>query len=685
MDKIKFGLKPTDPVTALAGVGENRAKLYKKLGVENIDSLIRFYPRDYLDLSNPISIEDSELDQVCVIKATVVSHKSAMTIRRGLSIFKLLVTDGQSNMIITIFNSKYQYDELKDDVEYYFCGKVTGTSLRREMTSPTFLEATIDCTLRPIYSLTAGLSNKMVQNQVKDCLELLGDRLTDTLNDEIKQRYKLAHLRYAFTNAHFPKDRNALEVARARLIFEELLILQLGLIILRRRNRSSTGVPLSKLDVSEFYTALPFTLTGGQQTAIEESLSDMKGGIPMNRLCQGDVGCGKTMVAFALCFACHKNGYQSAIMAPTQILAEQHYANASALLEPMGIRVALLKGAQSKTERQAILDGIKSGEISLVIGTQALAVEGVEFKSLALVVTDEQHRFGVAQRASLVKKGDNPHLLVMSATPIPRTLALIIYGDLDVSQIKELPQGRQPVETHCINGKIRARSLGFVKKNIDEGRQAYIVCPLIEENESDLVSVQEYIEALKQTPLGSYRIEALNGRLKSAEKEGIMRRFKAGEIDILVSTTVVEVGVDVPNASIMVVENAERFGLSQLHQLRGRVGRGKHKSYCILISDNKGEENQKRLKVMASISDGFLIANEDLKLRGPGDFFGFRQHGLPELRIANLVNDMDILKETTRLANEILGEDAELDAPQNAGLKKAVSALFDRNGQESFS
>lgn len=685
MEKIKYGLKPTDNITALNGVGESRAKLYHKLGITDIDSLVKYYPRDYLDLTAPVMIEDSLLEQVNVIKAEVISHKSAQMIRRGLSIFKLVVSDGVSNMIITIFNSKYQYEELKDGVEYYFCGKVTGTLLRREMTSPTFVEASSECTLRPIYSLTAGLSNKMVQNQIRDSLNLLGERLSDPLPDELRERYKLCHLRYAYTNIHFPKDRNALEVAKARLIFEELLILQLGLIMLRRRNRTRTGVTLSKLDIKEFYHALPFVLTNGQRQAIDEALGDMCGEVPMNRLCQGDVGCGKTMVAFALCYACYKNGFQSAIMAPTQILAEQHYANACKLFEPMGIKVALVKGAQSKSEREGVLRDIASGEITLVIGTQALALDNVEFKSLALVVTDEQHRFGVAQRASLVKKGDNPHLLVMSATPIPRTLALIIYGDLDVSQIKELPKGRQGVETHCITSKIRERALGFVKKNIDEGRQAYVVCPLIEENESDLVSVEEYINALKPTPLGRYRIEALNGRLKASQKEDVMRRFKQGEIDILVSTTVVEVGVDVPNASIMVVENAERFGLSQLHQLRGRVGRGEHKSYCILISDNKGEENKARLKAMASISDGFMIANEDLKLRGPGDFFGFKQHGLPQLRIASLLNDMDILRETTRLANEILGDDQELSSQQNLGLKKAVTALFDRNGQESFS
>lgn len=692
-EKIKTGLRLSDKITALSGVGDKRAILYNNLGVDNIYSLLQFYPRDYLDLTAPVAISEAILDQTNVIKATVYKRVGEQFIRRGLTLFKVYVTDGDSNLTITIFNSRYQFDELSEGEEYYFHGKVTGTLLKREMTSPTFIKAEGTTKLRPIYNLTAGLSNKMVQTQVSYALKLIGERLFDFLPTTVTEKYNLCHLRYALQNIHEPTDKEALEIARKRLIFEELLILQIGLIMLRRKNRAVTGISLENSDISEFYSALPFTLTDGQQQAISDGLNDMNPRVnsvespasdvfyPMNRLCQGDVGSGKTMVAAALCYACHKNSLQSAIMAPTQILADQHYNTFKGLFTPLGVKVCLLTGSQKTAERKIILDSIISGECSIVIGTHTLVQDSVKFHKLGLVVTDEQHRFGVSQRARLSNKGDNPHLLVMSATPIPRTLALIIYGDLDISVIRELPKGRQPIDTHYIHSGIRARSLGFVQKQLDAGRQAYIVCPLIEENDSDLISITQYIKALQATPLSKYRVESLNGKLKSAEKDSIMARFKVGQIDILVSTTVVEVGVDVPNATIMLVENAERFGLSQLHQLRGRVGRGEHKSYCILISDNQGEDNKTRLKTMVNTSDGFLIAEEDLKLRGPGDFFGLKQHGLPSLKIANLVNDMEILQETQSVAKDILTEDENLKLPQNKGLRFCVSQLFNKNEQ----
>lgn len=680
-EKIKFGLKLTDNITTLSGVGDRREKLYNHLGVDNICSLLQFYPRDYLDLSEPILIADTVLDQYNVVKATVFKHASEQFIRKGLSLFKVYVTDGETNLTITIFNSRYQYDELCEGREYYFYGKVTAKGLKREMTSPTFIKVDDATALRPIYNLTAGLSNTMVQTQIKSALELLGDRLYDFLPDEIKQKYNLCHLRFALENIHFPQDKESLIIAQKRLVFEELLVLQLGLIILRRKNRTETSMSLNDINIDEFYKQLPFTLTNGQQESIEQSLLDMQKNVPMNRLCQGDVGSGKTMVAAALCYSCYKNSLQSAIMAPTQILAEQHYETLSKLLEPLGVKVCLLKGSMKVAQKRTVLEGIENGEYSVVIGTHSLVSDSVVFKNLALVVTDEQHRFGVGQRATLAQKGDNPHLLVMSATPIPRTLALIIYGDLDISVIKELPAGRQPIETHNISSSKRGRALGFVKKHVDLGRQAYIVCPLIEENESDLISINQYLIALKNTELKNYRIETLNGKLKAPQKEQIMSEFKAGNIDILVSTTVVEVGVDVPNAVVMLIENAEQFGLSQLHQLRGRVGRGEHKSYCILVSDNSGEDNKSRLQTMTKTTDGFVIAEEDLKLRGPGDFFGFKQHGLPNLKIASLANDMKVLQETQALAKVILKKDELLESKENRGLRSEVINLFEQNEQ----
>ncbi|WMJ21998.1 ATP-dependent DNA helicase RecG [Paludicola sp. MB14-C6] len=673
-----------DRIEKLKGVGERRAKLYHKLGVDTIYSLLQFYPRTYLDYSKPVPIADTIINDNNVILATVFRKQGEKRIRKGLSVFKVYVNDGMSNLIITIFNSKWQYEALKEGEQYYFYGKVTGTLLKREMTAPLFVTVEEGDMFRPIYSLTEGLTNKMIQTNVKEALEVWGDCLDDAIPNEIKMKHNLCHLRYAIENIHFPKDEEALQLARFRLMFEELLVLQLGLILLRNKVRTETGIMIKDCDMVPFYESLPFTLTNGQQQAINEGLADMKRNIPMNRLCQGDVGCGKTMVAAALSYACHHNGFQSAIMAPTQILAEQHYETLSNLLTPLGIHCCLLTGSQKASEKAALLEGIENGEYSVVIGTHALVQDTVVFRKLGLVVTDEQHRFGVSQRAKLANKGDNPHLLVMSATPIPRTLALIIYGDLDVSVIKELPKGRKPIETYAIGTDKRLRALSFIKKHIDQGRQAYIVCPLIEESESDLISIQEYIKGLQKSPLSNYRIAALNGKLKGTEKEAIMGAFKRNEIQVLVSTTVVEVGVDVPNANIMLIENAERFGLSQLHQLRGRVGRGEYQSFCILVSDHQGEENKKRLQTMTKTNDGFLIAEEDLKLRGPGDFFGVKQHGLPALKIANLVDNMDMLHMTQEVAKEILESDSKLQLPEHRGLRNEVKRLFYQNEQRAL-
>lgn len=666
----------TDPVQQLTGVGERRAALYRKLGVKTIYDLLTLYPRTYLDLSHPLPILETVLGETNVIRATVYRKQGEQRIRKGLSLYKVFVTDGLSNLTVTIFNSKYMFDSLEENQDYLFYGKVTGTLLRREMHSPLCFPGQEEALIRPVYPLTEGLSNKLVQSHVREALKVWGDRLTDDLPLAIRREQSLCQLRYAVENIHFPTDAQALQIARKRLVFEELLILQLGLLLLRRRNRETTQIRLANRDITPFLQSLPFSLTQGQRQAIADSLQDMSRDQPMNRLVQGDVGSGKTMVAAALCYACHQNGYQAAVMAPTQILADQHYATFSRQLEPLGVKCCLLTGTRSGKKREALLNQIQEGEYSVIIGTHALVQQDVSFHSLGLVVTDEQHRFGVAQRATLAQKGENPHLLVMSATPIPRTLALMIYGDLDISAIRELPQGRQPIDTLVIDSPKRLRALGFIREHIRQGRQAYIVCPLIEENGSDLRSTQTYLQELQDTPLQDVRIGSLNGKMKPKEKEEVMSAFQRGELDVLVTTTVVEVGVDVPNANIMLIENAERFGLSQLHQLRGRVGRGQYKSWCILVSDHPGEDNRRRLKVMATVRDGFAIAEEDLKLRGPGDFFGERQHGLPELKIASLLDNMDLLNQTREIALQLLKEDPALSSPEHRGLKQMVRRLF---------
>ncbi len=679
---------PDDSVDTLKGVGPRRAALYRKLGICTIRALTQYYPRSYLDLSAPVSIGDTVLGENNVIRATVIRKQGEQRLRKGLSIFRVFASDETGIITITIFNSRFLFDALETEQEYFFYGKVTGSLFRREMTSPLTLSAGESARIRPVYSLTEGLTNKMVQANMRDALAHWGESLTDSLPEELRQTYGLCPYRRAVENIHFPENKEALHEARRRLIFEELLTLQLGMQLLRGRERRLTAVRLTDRDVTPFLQALPFQLTAGQAGAIEDALDDMTGRTqpdqrikPMNRLVLGDVGSGKTMVAAALCYACHKNGWQSAIMAPTQILAEQHYETLSRVLTPLGVSCCLLTGGLSPLARGELLEGVKEGRYSVVIGTHALVQADVEFHALGLVVTDEQHRFGVSQRAALSDKGENPHLLVMSATPIPRTLALIIYGDLDVSAIRELPGGRRPIETFAIDSKKRGRALGFLKKHLDEGRQGYIVCPLIDDNESELVSIARYQEALAGTPLADCRIAALNGRMKSKEKEDLMARFRSGEIQVLVSTTVVEVGVDVPNANVMLIENAERFGLSQLHQLRGRVGRGGYQSFCILISDNQGEENRRRLKVMTTTTDGFEIAEEDLKLRGPGDFFGSRQHGLPALKIADLMEDTESMDESREAAAALLKEDPELSAGSHRLLREQVERLFRQNGQ----
>ncbi len=664
------------PVTEIKGVGETRAKLYKKLGVGTAGALLRFYPRAYEDLSHPLPIMEAPLDSACAVRATLVSPPVETRVRGGMLLTKMQAADDSGVLHITFFNNPYVKSSLREGEEYIFYGKITANFLRRESVSPEWFPAEACPPVRPIYRQTKGLTSRMIQANMKSALLLLPDSIQDPIPEPIRMEYNLCHLRFALSNIHFPKDMEAVKIARRRLIFEELLVLQLALQRMKGRNRRQKGLLLEKDYTEEFCSRLPFSPTGAQKRVIQECAQDMKSGFCMNRLVQGDVGSGKTAVAAALCYTAAKNGIQAAMMAPTEILAKQHYETFSSFLEGTGITVALLTGSTPAAQKRKVLSGLIDGSIQLVVGTHALLSKGVEFSRLGLVITDEQHRFGVEQREALADKGDSPHLLVMSATPIPRTLALMIYGDLDLSILDELPPGRTPVATYSITSDKRARAFGFLKKHVEKGLQCYIICPMIEEGVNDMKSVSTYAQELRDEWLPGCRIGELHGKLPAREKEQIMEDFAQGKLDILVSTTVVEVGMDVPNAAVMMIENAERYGLSQLHQLRGRVGRGKAASTCILVTDAQNQEALARMKIMCSTNNGFQIADEDLKLRGPGDFFGSRQHGLPELKIADMLSDTETLGETQRVAKKILSEDFALEAPAHRGLRGEVRLLL---------
>lgn len=666
-------------ITYLKGVGEKRAKLYQKLGVKTVYDLLYHFPRSYIDYSSPVPISQAVLNENNIIHGTITKKFPPSMIRKGMTIYKAILTDYESDITITIYNSEFLFDKLVEGESYSLYGKVTGNFIRKEISSPTILSDDVEEKIQPIYSLTEGLSLNLVQNAVRNALKVLDDNIYEPMPKSILAEYGLCSLQYALKNIHFPQDMKAYEIAKKRLVFDEFFLLQLGMAKLKGNNRELSGAVMKDKDVSEYYKALPFELTNAQKNAINACLNDMCGKYPMNRLVQGDVGSGKTAVAAACCYMAHKNSYQSALMAPTDILATQHYNTLTNFLEPLGVKVCLLKGSLTPKKKALLKEEIKNGEYSVIVGTHALVQQTTEFKKLGLVITDEQHRFGVEQRSTLAHKGENPHTLVMSATPIPRTLALMIYGDLDISILDELPKGRQPVETYAVTGKLRERALNFIKSLVEEGRQGYIVCPMIEDCESDLQAVTTYVEKLKTTCLKDLNIGLLHGKLTPAQKDKVMQDFKDKKLDILVSTTVVEVGVDVPNAVVMLIENADRFGLSQLHQLRGRVGRGEYKSYCILVTDNVNEESRERLKILSRVSDGFKISEEDLKLRGPGDFFGSRQHGLPQLKIADMTQDITILKFAQDAAHKVFKEDRTLLKPENKHISELINRLFDKS------
>ncbi|MBQ8841492.1 MAG: ATP-dependent DNA helicase RecG [Ruminiclostridium sp.] len=662
-----------DDITHLKGVGEKRSELFEKLGINTIEDLLHHFPRDYVDFTSPVPIAELNPDETSVFSG-YVSKKIKPYFGPKYSIFKLIVSDENADILITIYNSQFTFDKLILGKEYIFYGKISGTILAPECQSPVFIDATEKNLLSPKYNLTKGLSAAIISKCIKNALDSCNTE--DLLPEKIKNEFDLIDYHDALNKIHFPNCIDELKDSRRRLAFEELLVLQLGLKLLKSKNRTHTPIVMVNQDISDFYSKLPFKPTNAQLRSINECIVDMQGEVPMNRLLQGDVGSGKTLVAAAVCYFASKNGYQSALMAPTEILAKQHYNTLKSFLEPLGINVVLLTGS---TKIAPVYKELEDGSADVAVGTQALIQKNVKFKELGLVITDEQHRFGVEQRSVLSEKGMKPHTLVMSATPIPRTLALIIYGDLEISVLDEMPKGRMPIKTYGVNTGYRERIYKFIKKYVENGFQAYIVCPLIEEGASEKASAVKYFETLNNKHFSNIPTGLLHGKMKQSEKDNVMQKFKNNEIKVLVSTTVIEVGVDVPNAVIMVIENAEQFGLSQLHQLRGRVGRGTEQSHCILITDNNSEYTKARIDTMVRTSDGFEIANEDLRLRGPGDFFGSKQHGLPELKIADMSSDIDILQETKLLSEKILKEDPKLTKEDNKGLRKLVTKLFNNN------
>lgn len=659
----------------IKGVGEKRAKLFNSLGIFCVDSLIHFYPRKYEDWSASKSLEAVKSGETVSIKATLITPVKEAMIRRGLTLFKCKFSDGENVISVTIFNNKYLAKSLRIYEDYYLYGKIEKSLLNFSMNSPKIEKAENILAIQPVYPAKEKLTSRSISKIMKTALDELGE-IEETLDDEIMQKYSLISLDKAIKNIHFPNSADDYLPARKRLIFEELLTLQLGLLKLKSNKKSETALVIKDDYSSEFEKLLPFNLTNAQKRTISECLQDMKSKYPCNRLVQGDVGSGKTAVAASLIYSVIKNGYQATMMAPTEILATQHYESLLKILAPAGINIRLLTGSTPAKEKKEIKKALFDGEIDLIIGTHALIQNDVEFKNLALVITDEQHRFGVKQRAQLAEKGEDVHTIVMSATPIPRTLGLILYGDLDISILDELPPGRQEIRTDVVDSRYHKRLYKFIKDAIARGEQCYIVCPAVEENETNIKSAEELADELANGEFKGYNLGILHGKMKPKDKEAIMKSFASGKVSLLVATTVVEVGVDVPNATIMVIENAERFGLSTLHQLRGRVGRGNKKSYCVLVSDAKGETARERLMTMKKYSDGFKIADTDLKLRGPGDFFGSRQHGLPELKIADMVEDMDTLQNAQECAKSILRNDFSLS--NHPALKKQMNKMFEK-------
>lgn len=668
----------------IKGVGPKKAYLLRRLNINTVEEMVWHVPRDYEDRGNIKRIGNLQLGEKTTFYGCVYGEIKTSKPRKNLSITKFLVKDESGCIEVVFFNKAYLKNILKSNQKVMINGEIKKNFKGFQVVNPIFDK--VDSAneydkqgIFPIYALTEGLSQNEIISLQKRSLEIAHKSMEEYLPEEIISKHKLCNIKFALQNIHFPSSVKALKIAKYRLVFEEFLFLQLGLLYTKKSvmNEKKGIVLKNNYGINEFIEKLPFKLTNAQEKVFKEISYDLEKDTPMNRLVQGDVGSGKTIIAIIALLKSFVNGYQGAFMAPTEILAEQHYLSLTELLEPMGVKIELLVGSLSKSKKENVLNKIESGEINIVVGTHALIQENVNFRNLALVITDEQHRFGVRQRQILSDKGQNPHVLVMSATPIPRTLALILYGDLDISVIDSLPPGRKAIKTYSRNSNKRQDIYNFVKKELEKGRQAYVVCPLVEESESiEARSATDIANELSCDLLQDYKVGLLHGKMIPKEKEEIMKNFKAGNIDVIVSTTVIEVGVNVPNSTIMIIENAERFGLAQLHQLRGRVGRGNYQSYCILVNNSKTEVAKERMNIMEKTTDGFLISEKDLELRGPGEFFGTRQHGLPELKVANLFKHMKVLKTVQKEIKEIISKDPNLTLNEYPLLKNKLNQKF---------
>ncbi len=672
----------TDPVTVLKGVGPTKAKQFAQLNIFTLQDLICHFPRGYEDRTRLITVDKLEVDVPACFKAMVMNTPRTHHVRQGLDLTKVQVADHTGRLNLTFFNQKFTTEQLQYGREYIFYGTLTGDYVGYGMTSPAFesLDSAPLVTRRvlPIYPLTAGLSNAAMLKAVRQALAIC-DPPREILPEQVRSQYGILPAERAYQAIHEPASLQEAELAKKRLIFEEFFIFSAGLSLMRAARAEKRIPAYTELTLDAFYSQLPFALTGAQLRAIAEIQADLGKGTPMNRLVQGDVGSGKTMVAAAAVYLALQNGQQAALMAPTEILAEQHHASLTKLFAPLGIRPVLLTGSMTAKEKKEVRSALESGQARFAVGTHALLTQATVFSDLGLVIADEQHRFGVAQRSALGAKGRDPHLLVMSATPIPRTLALIMYGDLEVSVIDELPPGREPVETFLVGENMRARINAFIRKHAAEGHQSFVVCPAVEENEElNIKAAETWAQTLQQTVFPELRVALLHGQMKAAEKEAAMGDFAAGGADILVATPVIAVVVDVPNSTLMVIEDADRFGLSQLHQLRGRVGRGRAKSFCILTTHNRNPETVARLKAFCKTTDGFKIAEEDLNMRGPGDFFGSRQSGLPVFRVANLSCDLQTLKQAQQASAQWIDTWGTADTPEGRELRSRIGELFDR-------
>ncbi len=672
----------SDPITILKGVGPAKAKQFANLNIFTLQDLICHFPRGYEDRTKLVTIDKLETDVPACFKAMVMNTPRTAHVRKGLDLTRVQIADHTARLNVTFFNNKFAAEQLQYGKEYIFYGAVSGDFVGYSMTNPVFeaLDSQPVTTRRilPVYPLTAGLTNAALGKAVRQALAVC-DPPAEILPESVRREFGILGAERAYYAIHEPATMAEAEMAKKRLIFEEFFVFSAGLALMRSARGEKRTMPCRDTDLSDLYHALPFALTGAQSRAVAEILRDMASGSPMNRLVQGDVGSGKTMVAAAAAYCACKNGRQAALMAPTEILAEQHYHSLDKLFAPLGLRVGLLTGSMTPKQKREVREKLAAGEVDLAVGTHALLTEATTFADLGLVIADEQHRFGVAQRSRLSGKGEEPHVLVMSATPIPRTLALLMYGDLEVSIVDELPPRREPVDTFLVNESYRARINAFIRKQVSEGHQCFVVCPAVEENEElGVKAATAWADTLGQTVFPDLRIALIHGQMKGSEKEAVMASFARGEADVLVATTVIEVGVDVPNATLMVVEDADRFGLSQLHQLRGRVGRGGNKSYCILTSQNRNPDTLQRLKALCKTTDGFKIAEEDLKMRGPGDFFGSRQSGLPTFRVANLSMDLQTLKDAQAASAQWIETEGTAETPEGIALRQRIGELFRR-------